>query len=106
MALYKISAFLNASLGNISNDQRTLTHNASLLELLNNTTTMTRGLMSNLSCLLCSEYKVSHVNVVYGKSTGKESGFLQKQYGCQVLRWYKDVIARAAQTLGPCSMQE
>lgn len=105
VALYKIAAFLNASLGNISRDQAVLTESASLLERLNNTTSVTRGLMNNLSCLLCSVYKVPHVDAVYGKSTDQESNFLKKQYGCQVLRWYKEVISRVAHTLGPCARQ-
>uniref|UniRef100_A0A8D0HU69 Leukemia inhibitory factor n=1 Tax=Sphenodon punctatus TaxID=8508 RepID=A0A8D0HU69_SPHPU len=68
VALYKVFAFLNASLGNITRDQHKLNPKAeNLRNQLINTTKTTRGLISNLTCLLCStKYNVSQVDVTYG----------------------------------------
>ncbi|XP_019394826.1 PREDICTED: leukemia inhibitory factor-like [Crocodylus porosus] len=102
VALYKIFAFLNASLGNITRDQEELNPKVTeLLERLNNTTKTTRGLMVNLSCLLCTRYNVSQVDVIYGESTKGKNHFKKKQQGCQVLAKYVQVIAKAAQVLLP-----
>ncbi|XP_032630185.1 leukemia inhibitory factor [Chelonoidis abingdonii] len=102
VALYKVFAFLNASLGNITRDQEELNPMAKeLLERLHNTTKTTRGLISNLTCLLCTDYKVSQVNVTYGKSSKGMNVFKKKQQGCQVLRRYVQVVSQAAQVLLP-----
>lgn len=101
VALYKIFAFFNASLGNITKDQTI--YNPSITELLqslNNTSNKVRGLLFNLTCLLCSaEYNVSHVDVTYGKSSNWKEKMKNKREGCQVLRWYKEVISEAASIL-------
>ncbi|XP_050779833.1 leukemia inhibitory factor-like [Gopherus flavomarginatus] len=102
VALYKVFAFLNASLGNITRDQEELNPTAKeLLERLHNTTKTTRGLISNLTCLLCTDYKVSQVDVTYGKSSKSMNVFKKKQQGCQVLRRYVQVVSQAAQVLLP-----
>ncbi|XP_044304898.1 leukemia inhibitory factor [Varanus komodoensis] len=103
IALYKICAFFNASLGNITKDQRELGNDKEdLLKLLRNTTNTTRGLLANLTCLLCAKYKVSHVDVTYGHSSGTNN-FAKKQQGCQVLRKYAEVIPLVALGLGKCN---
>ncbi|XP_074869137.1 leukemia inhibitory factor [Carettochelys insculpta] len=102
VALYRVSVFLNASLGNITRDQKELNPTAKeLLEQLHNTTKTTRGLISNLTCLLCTKYSVSHVDVTYGKNSKDIGTFKKKQQGCQVLRRYVQVISQAAQLLPP-----
>ncbi|XP_067406411.1 leukemia inhibitory factor [Emydura macquarii macquarii] len=102
VALYRVFAFLNASLGNITRDQEELNPTArELLERLHNTTKTTRGLISNLTCLLCTKYNVSQVDVTYGKSSKGMNVFKKKQQGCQVLRSYVQVISQAAQVLLP-----
>ncbi|XP_053862030.1 leukemia inhibitory factor [Malaclemys terrapin pileata] len=106
VALYKVFAFLNASLGNITRDQEELNPTAKeLLERLHNTTKTTRGLISNLTCLLCTNYKVSQVDVTYGKSSKGMTVFKKKQQGCQVLRRYVQVVSQAAQVLLPHLLQ-
>ncbi|XP_021268912.1 leukemia inhibitory factor isoform X1 [Numida meleagris] len=102
VAMYKLFAFLNASLGNITRDQEELNPTAKeLLDRLHNTTKTTRGLISNLTCLLCKHYNVFQVDVSYGESTKGKSAFKKKQQGCQVLRKYVQVIAQAARVLLP-----
>uniref|UniRef100_A0A6J0SDM3 Leukemia inhibitory factor n=1 Tax=Pogona vitticeps TaxID=103695 RepID=A0A6J0SDM3_9SAUR len=106
LSLYKIFAFFNASLGNITRDQENLStddkEKEDLLRRLRNTTNMSRGLLANLTCLLCSRYKVHHVHVTYGNSSSSDI-FQKKQYGCQVLKRYTEVISDAAYTMGKCS---
>ncbi|NXI60929.1 LIF factor, partial [Anseranas semipalmata] len=102
VAMYKLFAFLNASLGNITRDQEELNPTAKeLLDRLHNTTKTTRGLISNLTCLLCKNYNVFQVDVSYGESSKGKSAFKKKQQGCQVLRKYVQVIAQAARILLP-----
>ncbi|OXB76442.1 UNVERIFIED_CONTAM: hypothetical protein H355_014157 [Colinus virginianus] len=102
VAMYKLFAFLNASLGNITRDQEELNPTAKeLLDRLHNTTKTTRGLISNLTCLLCKHYNVFQVDVSYGESSKSKSAFKKKQQGCQVLRKYVQVIAQAARVLLP-----
>ncbi|KAL8180501.1 UNVERIFIED_CONTAM: hypothetical protein K2H54_026068 [Gekko kuhli] len=103
VALYKIFVFFNASLGNITRDQMDLHPSViQLLQKLNNTSDAVRGLLSNLTCLLCSEYNVSHVDVTYGDSSDQEGNYQKKKQGCQVLRWYKGVVLEAASILNKC----
>lgn len=102
VAMYKLFAFLNASLGNITRDQEELNPTAKeLLDRLHNTTKTTRGLISNLTCLLCKNYNIFQVDVSYGESSKGKSTFKKKQQGCQVLRKYVQVIAQAARVLLP-----
>ncbi|XP_009979514.1 PREDICTED: leukemia inhibitory factor [Tauraco erythrolophus] len=102
VAMYKLFAFLNASLGNITRDQEELNPTAKeLLDRLHNTTKTTRGLISNLTCLLCKNYNIFQVDVSYGESSKGKSAFKKKQQGCQVLRKYVQVIAQAARVLLP-----
>ncbi|NXO28651.1 LIF factor, partial [Cisticola juncidis] len=102
VAMYKLFAFLNASLGNITRDQEELNPMAKeLLERLHNTTKTTRGLISNLTCLLCKNYNIFQVDVRYGDSSKNKSAFKKKQQGCQVLRKYVQVIGQAARVLLP-----
>uniref|UniRef100_K7F620 Leukemia inhibitory factor n=1 Tax=Pelodiscus sinensis TaxID=13735 RepID=K7F620_PELSI len=66
VALYQVVVFLNASLGNITRDQKELNPEAQdLLERLHNTTKTARGLFSNLTCLLCTKYRVDQVDVLF-----------------------------------------
>nr|XP_033811901.1 leukemia inhibitory factor [Geotrypetes seraphini] len=96
--LYKLFVYMNASLGNITRDQKDLNPtDKNLLMLLRNTTTTIRGVISNLTCLLCEKYKVTDVDVVYGRSTKGSNTFDKKQHGCQVLRKYMRVIDKIAQ---------
>ncbi|NXL94089.1 LIF factor, partial [Alectura lathami] len=93
VAMYKLFAFLNASLGNITRDQEELNPTAKeLLDRLHNTTKTT---------LLCKHYNVFQVAVSYGESSKGKSAFKKKQQGCQVLRKYVQVIAQAARVLLP-----
>ncbi|NXS94530.1 LIF factor, partial [Jacana jacana] len=102
VAMYKLFAFLNASLGNITRDQEELNPTAKeLLDQLHNTTKTTRGLISNLTCLLCKDYNIFQVHVSYGESSKGKRAFKKKQQGCQVLRKYVQVIAQAARILLP-----
>ncbi|NXE14324.1 LIF factor, partial [Lophotis ruficrista] len=102
VAMYRLFAFLNASLGNITLDQEELNPTAKeLLDRLHNTTKTTRGLISNLTCLLCKNYNIFQVDVSYGQSSKDKSAFKKKQQGCQVLRKYVQVIAQAARVLLP-----
>uniref|UniRef100_A0A8C6YLJ7 Leukemia inhibitory factor n=1 Tax=Nothoprocta perdicaria TaxID=30464 RepID=A0A8C6YLJ7_NOTPE len=102
VAMYKLFAFLNASLGNITRDQEELNPTAKeLLDRLHNTTKTTRGLISNLTCLLCKNYNIFQVDVRYGESSKGKSAFKKKQQGCQVLRKYVQVISHAARILLP-----
>lgn len=102
VAMYKLFAFLNASLGNITRDQEELNPTAKeLLDQLHNTTKTTRGLISNLTCLLCKNYNIFQVDVSYGESSKGKGTFKKKQQGCQVLRKYVQVIAQAARILLP-----
>ncbi|XP_066187171.1 LOW QUALITY PROTEIN: leukemia inhibitory factor [Sylvia atricapilla] len=102
VAMYKLFAFLNTSLGNITRDQEELNPMAKeLLERLHNTTKTTRGLISNLTCLLCKNYNIFQVDVRYGDSSKGKSAFKKKQQGCQVLRKYVQVIGQAARVLLP-----
>ncbi|XP_061459243.1 leukemia inhibitory factor [Rhineura floridana] len=101
VALYKISVFFNASLGNITRDQKNRDSNQKdLLERLGKTSSATRGLLANLTCLLCSKYKVSNVEVTYGSD--KKAEFERKRQGCWVLKMYTKAIDHAAQALGKC----
>ncbi|XP_048369798.1 leukemia inhibitory factor [Sphaerodactylus townsendi] len=100
IALYKIFVFFQTSLGNISIDQEVINSDATqLLQNLNQTSEAVRGLLSNLTCLLCSVYNVTHVDVTYGSSSSWKHMFQSKKQGCQVLRWYKGVISEAASIL-------
>lgn len=102
VAMYQLFAFLNASLGNITRDQEELNPTAKeLLDRLHNTTKTTRGLISNLTCLLCKNYNIFQVDVSYGESSKGKGTFRKKQQGCQVLRKYVQVIAQAARVLLP-----
>ncbi|KAJ7309520.1 hypothetical protein JRQ81_007566 [Phrynocephalus forsythii] len=106
LSLYKILVFFNASLGNITRDQENLSvddkEKEELLRRLRNTTNMSRGLLANLTCLLCHRYKVHHVHVTYGNSSSSDT-FQRKQYGCQVLRRYTELISDVAYAIGKCS---
>ncbi|XP_030074082.1 leukemia inhibitory factor [Microcaecilia unicolor] len=96
--LYKVFIYMNASLGNITRDQNDLNPEAKdLLTLLRNTTAIIRGVISNLTCLLCEKYKVTDVDVVYGRSTKGSNIFNKKKQGCEVLRKYMRVIDKIAQ---------
>ncbi|XP_013928935.1 PREDICTED: leukemia inhibitory factor [Thamnophis sirtalis] len=102
--LYKIFVYFNASLDNITKDQESFDNFDSkedLLRRLRNTNNHTAGLLSNLTCLLCSKYKVNHVDVTYGNHSSTDI-FEKKQKGCQILRKYTKVIRHAAQALGHC----
>ncbi|NWI53708.1 LIF factor, partial [Calyptomena viridis] len=102
VAMYKLFAFLNASLGNITHDQEELNPTAKeLLNRLHNTTKTTWGLISNLTCLLCKNYNIFQVDIRYGESSKGKSAFKKKQQGCQVLRKYMQVIGQAARVLLP-----
>uniref|UniRef100_A0A8D0KHJ8 Leukemia inhibitory factor n=1 Tax=Salvator merianae TaxID=96440 RepID=A0A8D0KHJ8_SALMN len=104
IALYKIFAFFNASLGNITKDTENHPGNKEdLLKRLRDTTATSQGLLSNLRCLLCTQYNVSHVNVTY--DTVKKGDFEKKKQGCTVLRKYTTVISRAALAMGRCQQQ-
>ncbi|XP_077164607.1 leukemia inhibitory factor isoform X2 [Paroedura picta] len=101
--LYKIFVFFNASLGNITRDQNNFNPAvAQLIQALNNTSNAVRGLLSNLTCLLCSEYNVSHVDVTYGNSSDWNKKLQSKKQGCQVLRWYEGVVSEAASNFKEC----
>ncbi|NWI14163.1 LIF factor, partial [Crypturellus soui] len=102
VAMYKLFAFLNASLGNITRDQEELNPTAKeLLDRLHNTTKTTQGLISNLTCLLCKNYNIFQVDVRYGPNSKDKRAFRKKQQGCQVLRKYVQVISHAARILLP-----
>ncbi|XP_063000430.1 leukemia inhibitory factor [Elgaria multicarinata webbii] len=105
VSLYKIFIYFNTSLGNITRDQKVFGKDREeVLRQLSNTTNTTRGLLSNLTCLLCSKYKVKHVDVVYSNSSSTDK-FLQKKQGCEELRRYKKVISQAAVSMGNCRRQ-
>uniref|UniRef100_K7F619 Leukemia inhibitory factor n=1 Tax=Pelodiscus sinensis TaxID=13735 RepID=K7F619_PELSI len=80
VALYQVVVFLNASLGNITRDQKELNPEAQdLLERLHNTTKTARGLFSNLTCLLCTKYRVDQVDVVGGEEDDCQSLFQEEK---------------------------
>ncbi|KAG8455624.1 hypothetical protein GDO86_001723 [Hymenochirus boettgeri] len=100
--LFQIFSYLNASVGNITKDQKELNpKKEKMLRELNKTLYGIKGILSNLSCFLCKRYHVTHVNVHYGTPSAHNK-LDQKLKGCKVLKKYKHFIMEAAKTELPC----